>query len=163
MNTSKNQPIKTTPWVSRKMPKLGAGDKLAIVAEMMDNFTREENSKYDATCRMMSDMLDTDKILMDEQERMIRQHREAIQIMATSMRRMEEVINRQERELRERDPSRAFGYAVGRDTRNVAHVMMIEYPMRMDEIEIDQAIIDLVANEETDYDSDATIMEDNEI
>lgn len=160
MNTPSKQPIKTTPWISKKMPKLREEDKLAMVAEMMDNFTREENTKYDSVCRMMSDMLDTDKILMDEQERMIRQHREAIHIMASSMRQMEEVINRQERELRERDPNRTFGYAVGRDTRNVPHVMMIQYPMEMDEIEIDQAIIDLVA-EDTEYESDT--LTDNEM
>lgn len=164
MNTSPiKRTVDTTKWVARKMPKLTEGDKLATVATLMDDWTRDENTRYHTAVTTLNDMVEEDKRIMDGmehqlytlQEAMITQQRVMVQMMR-SMREMELAIRRDEAELQRLDPARRFGYAIGRDEHHIPHVFIVENPETLDPI--DDVILDLLAEEE--YDSDATVLED---
>lgn len=156
---NKRTVVDTTKWVPRKMPKLGEGDKLATIAFLMDDWTRDENTHYHRAVGTLNDIIEEDKQLMDGMERRLRLQQTVMTHMMRSLREMELAIRQSEAEIQRLDPDRRYGYAVGRDEHHIPHVFIVENPQQM--TEVDHAIMDLLAEEE--YDSDATEIEEVEI
>ena len=146
-------------WVPRKpaMKEIGV-NKLAMVAEMMNEFTREENQAYSDKCKIQSAMMAEDwrKIgqLEDEKNELLIR----VQVMDSALRGMIEVIGNQERELNAAIPGRPFGVAIGLDRRNIPHVMTIIHDDE-GEFPVEQEVLNMLAEE---YDTDVTIMEDSD-
>ena len=151
-------PIKTTAWVPRRMQN---GDKLARVAQLMEYWTREENKHYSDKVKIQ------DEMLLDGYQRqadMRDQNTELVirnEIMMHSIRGFVEVIGNLERELNEAVPNRPYGIGVGLDRRGIPHVMTVVHDdlAVLEEFPVEQEMLNMFADEE--YDSDATIMEED--
>lgn len=137
------------------MRKRTKGDDLAIVASMMDQWTRDENRAYVETVRAQSQMIDLEHfentLLRDEVLRL----QTRMRVMERSMRGMIAVIAENERVLQSIQPDRAFVTEIGMDHLGVPHALTVV--REEDEFPVAQEELNMVADEE--YDSDATIPE----